>query len=44
MGKKFNELAELRDRNRQLMDENRRLRLALKVSETGSGEMGECYA
>ncbi len=33
MGKKFNELAELRDRNRQLMDENRRLRLALKVSE-----------
>ena len=33
MGKKFNELAELRDRNRQLMDENRRLRLALKVSD-----------
>lgn len=33
MGKKFNELAELRDRNRQLMDENRKLRLALKVSE-----------
>ena len=33
MGKKFNELAELRDRSRQLMDENRRLRLALKVSE-----------
>lgn len=33
MGKKFNELAELRDRNRQLMDENRRLHLALKVSE-----------
>lgn len=33
MGKKFNELAELRDRNRQLMDENRRLRLALKVNE-----------
>lgn len=24
MGKKFNELAELRDRSRQLMDENRR--------------------
>ena len=33
MGKKFNELAELRARSRQLMDENRRLRLALKVSE-----------
>lgn len=33
MGKKFNELAELRDRSRQLMDENRRLCLALKVSE-----------
>lgn len=33
MGKKFNELVELRDRSRQLMDENRRLRLALKVSE-----------
>lgn len=33
MGKKFNELAELRDRSRQLMDENRRLRLAFKVSE-----------
>ena len=33
MRKKFNELAELRDRSRQLMDENRRLRLALKVSE-----------
>lgn len=33
MGKKFNELAELRDRSRQLMDENRRLRIALKVSE-----------
>lgn len=33
MGKKFNELAELRDRNHQLMDENRRLHLALKVSE-----------
>lgn len=33
MGKKFNELAELRDRSCQLMDENRRLRLALKVSE-----------
>ena len=33
MGKKFNELVELRDRSRKLMDENRRLRLALKVSE-----------
>lgn len=33
MGKEFNELVELRDRSRQLMDENRRLRLALKVSE-----------
>lgn len=35
MGKKFNELAELAEREsgRQLMDENRRLRLALKVSE-----------
>lgn len=33
MGKKFNELVEIKDRGRQLMDENRRLRLALKVSE-----------
>lgn len=40
MGKKFNELAELRDRNRQLMDENRRLRLALKVSARRSSWHG----
>ena len=33
MEKKLNGLAELKARNRQLMDENRRLRLALKVSE-----------
>ena len=39
MGKKFNELAELRDRNRQLMDENRRLRLALKVSEGSAQQL-----
>lgn len=39
MGKKFNELAELRDRNCQLMDENRRLRLALKVSEGSAQQL-----
>ena len=39
MGKKFNELAELRDRNRQLMDENRRLRLALKVSDGSAQQL-----
>lgn len=33
MEKKLNGLAELKARSRQLMDENRRLRLALKVSE-----------
>lgn len=39
MGKKFNELVELRDRNCQLMDENRRLRLALKVSEGSAQQL-----
>nr|DAW65656.1 MAG TPA: hypothetical protein [Caudoviricetes sp.] len=33
MEKKLNGLVELKARSRQLMDENRRLRLALKVSE-----------
>nr|DAM14933.1 MAG TPA: hypothetical protein [Caudoviricetes sp.] len=39
MGKKFNELVELRDRSRQLMDENRRLHLALKVSEGSAQQL-----
>ena len=43
MGKKFNELAELRDRSRQLMDENRRLRLALKVSEGRAQQLAMKY-